>query len=243
VLARHGVTLRGVAFDTMLASYLLDATRSGHPLEDSALEHLGYKALSEEDVCGRGAKATALRGPAGGGDARLRRRARGPGAAAGADARAAARDERGRSSVYRDARAAARAGAGRDRAAGVRVDGPALAAQSQHVERELATRSARIFELAGGEFNINSPKQLGEVLFEKLQLPALKRTGKTRAASTAADVLEELALTHELPRLILEWRALQKLKGTYIDALPQLVHPRPAASTPASTRRSPRRGA
>ena len=66
--------------------------------------------------------------------------------------------------------------------------------------------SRRIFELAGVEFNIGSPKQLGEVLFEKLQLPVLKRTGKTRAISTAVDVLEELALTHEMPRLVLEWR-------------------------------------
>jgi len=107
----------------------------------------------------------------------------------------------------------------------VRIDGPALAAQSHHIEQELHTLSARIFELANFEFNINSPKQLAEVLFDRLQLPAVKRTGKTRAVSTAVEVLEELALTHDLPRLVLEWRALQKLKGTYIDALPQMVHP------------------
>jgi DNA polymerase I len=109
--------------------------------------------------------------------------------------------------------------------AGIRIDGPSLAAQSQHIEQELARYSARIFELAGEEFNINSPKQLGEILFEKLQLPALKKTGKTKSASTAVEVLEELALSHELPRLILDWRGLHKLKSTYIDALPQLVHP------------------
>ena len=109
--------------------------------------------------------------------------------------------------------------------AGVRIDRNTLGGQSQHVDRELATRSAQIFELAGESFNINSPKQLSEILFEKLKLPALKRTGKTRTASTAVEVLEELALGNELPRLILEWRALQKLKGTYIDALPQLVNP------------------
>jgi DNA polymerase-1 len=74
-------------------------------------------------------------------------------------------------------------------------------------------------------FNVNSPKQLGEILFEKLQLPTLKKTGKTRAYSTAFEVLEELALTHELPRLVLTWRGLHKLKSTYIDALPQVVHP------------------
>src|SRR5262249_25522274 len=82
-----------------------------------------------------------------------------------------------------------------------------------------------IYEAAGGEFNINSPKQLAEILFDKMQLPVLKRTGASRAPSTAVEVLEELALTHDMPRLILEWRALMKLKGTYIDALPQLINP------------------
>src|SRR2546427_10036352 len=82
-----------------------------------------------------------------------------------------------------------------------------------------------VFEAAGGEFNIGSPKQLAEVLFEKLSLPVLKRTGTSKAPSTAVEVLEELALTHDLPRKILDWRGLSKLKGTYIDALPQLVNP------------------
>jgi DNA polymerase-1 len=109
--------------------------------------------------------------------------------------------------------------------AGILIDGPALAAQSAHIEQELASISARIYELAGEVFNVNSPKQLGEILFEKLQLPALKKTGKTKSYSTAVEVLEELALVHDLPRLILEWRGLHKLKSTYIDALPQLVHP------------------
>jgi DNA polymerase-1 len=108
---------------------------------------------------------------------------------------------------------------------GVKVDTSVLAAQSSRVERELAERSARIHALAGMEFNINSPKQLAEVLFDRLQLPVSRRTGKTRTASTAVEVLEELAAVHELPREILEWRAMAKLKGTYIDALPQLVHP------------------
>src|SRR5262249_1552452 len=97
--------------------------------------------------------------------------------------------------------------------------------QSREIEQALARHTARIWELAGEQFNVNSPRQLGEILFEKLQLPALKKTGKTRSASTAVEVLEELALTHELPRLILEWRGLSKLKSTYVDALPLLVHP------------------
>ena len=108
---------------------------------------------------------------------------------------------------------------------GVRVDVRALAAQSTLLDRELNDLSRQIFGLAGGEFNINSPKQLAEVLFEKLKLPVLKRTGTSRAPSTAVEVLEELAAQHDICRSILEWRGLAKLKGTYIDALPQLVNP------------------
>src|SRR5205085_5887840 len=89
----------------------------------------------------------------------------------------------------------------------------------------LTRRTALIYEAAGGEFNIGSPKQLAEILFERLHLPVLKRTGTSKAPSTAVEVLEELALAHDLPRMILEWRQLMKLKGTYIDALPQLVNP------------------
>ena len=211
----------------MLASYLLDATRSAHPLEDTALEHLGYKALDRRGRLRHGRQGARSLAAAGrttlldfaGERADLR-------AAARADASAGrSRRERPRRGL-RDARAAARAGAGRHRARrrprrrrGLRS---AVASDSSASSTELG---APIFELAGVEFNINSPKQLAEVLFDKLQLPVLKRTGKTRAASTAVEVLEELALTHELPRLILEWRGLQKLKGTYIDALPQLVNP------------------
>src|SRR6185503_10484330 len=109
--------------------------------------------------------------------------------------------------------------------AGIRIDGRALAAQSHSIQQDLALRTASIYAAAGGEFNINSPKQLAEILFDKLQLPVLKRTGTSKAPSTAVEVLEELALTHDIPRQILEWRGLMKLKGTYIDALPQLVHP------------------
>ena len=99
--------------------------------------------------------------------------------------------------------------------AGRRPDGrpPCWPRNRPTSRRELAALSRKIFELAGVEFNINSPKQLGEVLFEKLQLPSLKRTGKTRAVSTAVEVLEELALTHELPRLVLEWRGAVEAQG------------------------------
>jgi DNA polymerase-1 len=224
VLARQGVALAGLEFDSMLASYLLDATRPGHPLEESSLEHLGYKALTEEDVCGRGAKAVPF--------ARVAPESLLTFAGERADL---ARQLSNRlapllvtdqlEQVYRELEMPLVPVLVDIERAGIRIDGPALASQSQHIEQALAQYTARIWELAGGQFNINSPKQLGEILFEKLQLPATKRTGRTRSTSTAAEVLEELALTHELPRLVLEWRALMKLKGTYIDALPLMVHP------------------
>ena len=224
LLAQHGVTLRGLDTDTMIASYLIDATRSSHPLEAIALEHTRYKALTEEAICGKGVKAVSI--------ADL------PPEAA-IDYAGERADLAGQlAPVLRTRLAEAALTEVYDtlempliptlvdiERAGVRLDLPALAALSVRIDQELKSRSARIYELAGREFNINSPKQLAEILFERLQLPVLKRTGTSKAPSTAADVLEELALTHEMPRLIVDWRELMKLKGTYIDALPQLVNP------------------
>ena len=224
VLARHGVTLRGLGTDTMLASYLLDATRSEHRLEELALEHTSYKALTEEDICGRGAKALSLANlPVEAALDFAGERADLIGQLAPVVRNLVTREQL--DLVYTSVELPLVPVLVAVERAGIRIDGPALAAQSQQVEHELARRSARIFEMAGGEFNINSPKQLAEILFDKLQLPVLKRTGTARTPSTAVDVLEELALAHDLPRQILEWRGLMKLKGTYIDALPQLVHP------------------
>jgi len=224
VLARHGVTLRGLETDTMLASFLLDASRAEHRLEDLALEHTSYKALSEEDVCGRGVKALSLA------DVPVEAALDYAGERADLVVQLAPRfrellEQEQLTDVYEQIERPLIPVLVAMERAGVRVDGAALAAQSQKIEQELAQRSAQIFEAAGGEFNINSPKQLAEILFDKLQLPVLKRTGTSRAPSTAVEVLEELALSHDLPRQILEWRALMKLKGTYIDALPQLVNP------------------
>ncbi len=226
VLGRHGVTLRGLDTDTMLASYLLDATGSAHQLEQLALEHAGYKALTEEDVCGRGAKSVSF---------------------AQVPVEAALDYAGERTDLVVQLAPTLRgllAREGLDRLydeiehplipvlaaierAGVRVDAAALASQSAAIEQELDRLARRIYELAGEEFNINSPKKLGEVIFEKMGLrtETIRRTTKTKAQSTAFEVLDELALVHEMPRLVLEWRGLMKLKGTYIDALPQLVNP------------------
>ncbi|HEU5256687.1 MAG TPA: 5'-3' exonuclease H3TH domain-containing protein, partial [Vicinamibacterales bacterium] len=164
VLARHGIALAGLEFDSMLASYLLDATRPGHPLEESSLEHLGYKALTEEDVCGRGVKAVPF--------ARIAPDSLLTFAGERADL---ARQLSNRlapllvtdqlESVYRELEMPLVPVLADVERAGIRIDGPALAAQSQQIEQALAQYTARIWELAGEQFNINSPQQLGEILF------------------------------------------------------------------------------
>jgi len=224
LLARHGVTLQGLDTDTMLTSYLIDSSRAEHRLEDLALEHVSYKALKEEDVCGRGAKALSLADvPADVLVTYAAERADLVGQLAPVFGALLAKEDLSR--VYEELERPLIPVLVDIERAGVRINGPALAAQSQRLDQDIARRSKEIYEAAGVEFNINSPKQLADVLFEKMQLPVLKRTGASRAPSTAVEVLEELALAHDLPRLILEWRSLMKLKGTYIDALPQLVNP------------------
>ncbi len=226
VLERHGVSLRGIETDTMLASYLLDATRSSHPLEELSLEHAGYKALREDDVCGRGAKAIPL--------SQVSAERALDYAGERADL-ALQVSEKLRALLVKEELPEVYEQLERPlipvlvaiERAGVRIDAAALLGQSQHVDGELARLAARIYAFSGEEFNINSPKKLSEILFDKMGLrtETLRRTTKTKAQSTAFEVLEELAQTHDLPRLVLEWRSLQKLKGTYIDALPQLVNP------------------
>ena len=226
VLARHGVTLRGLETDTMIASYLLDATRSSHPLEDLAIEHIGYKALTEEDVCGRGAKAisfatipveSALDYAGERSDLSLQLSGK---------LRGLLQQEQLESLYEEFERPLIPVLVAIERA-GVRVDTGVLAQQATRVDQELNRLAARVYEQTGEEFNINSPKKLSEILFDKLgfRTETIRRTTKTKAQSTSFEVLEELALSHELPRLILDWRSLQKLKGTYIDALPELVNP------------------
>jgi DNA polymerase-1 len=224
MFAREGLVLAGLGHDSMLGSYLLDATRSGHPLEATALEHLGYKALTDEDIRGKGAKAVPLADLPPGtiltyacerSDLPLQL----------ADRLAPLLAAEGLDEVYRTLERPLIPVLVAMERAGVRIDRAALAAQSGRIDVDLAERSSQIYLLAGESFNINSPQQLSKILFEKLRLPAGRRNVKTRTASTAVEVLEELALAHELPRLILEWRALQKLKGTYVDALPDLISP------------------
>ena len=224
ILERHGFKLSGLEVDTMLLSYVLDATRSTHKLEDLSLDQLGYRSIGAEELLGRGAKALsfgdlppeAVLNYAG-------ERSDAPIQLAEQMAPQLKRD--GLDSVYTNLERPLIAVLVAIEQAGVGVNTESLQTMSAEVGRRLDGLQHTIQELAGLEFNINSPKQLSDVLFNRLKLPTLKRTGKTKVASTSVQVLEELAVVHELPRKVLEWRSLQKLKGTYIDALPQLVNP------------------
>ena len=122
---------------------------------------------------------------------------------------------------------------------GIRIDPVELGRLSSLMDTEIARLTEEIHALAGKPFNISSPQQLGKVLFEDLKLPAPVKYGKGKTISTAADVLEELAADHEIARKVLEYRQLTKLKGTYVDALPELIDAATAAAcTPASIRRA-----
>ena len=218
------IELRGLEFDTMIASYLLDATRATPTLETVALEVIGYQALTAEAVRGKGARAPGFdQLPPDSVLAFACERADLPLQAA--DRVRTQLEEEGLGTLYRELEHPLLPVLAAIEMVGVRIATDALATQSQRMDGELADLQARIFTLAGEEFNINSPRQLSAILFDKLAFPSGKKTGKTRVASTSIDVLEDLAETHELPRLIVEWRGIQKLKGTYVDALPQLVRP------------------
>jgi len=215
VLARRGVRLAGLGFDAIVASYLINPGRRAYSLDDLAFEFLGEKRGSgTEGVSGEDAAAEATARTAGG-DADLVLRL---------DPWVTARlEEEGLTDVYRAMELPLVEVLADMERAGVRIDRELLASMSRDMEAQLAALTKDIHALAKGEFNINSPIQLREVLFDRLGLKSGKKTAKTRAASTAEDVLEELALVHELPRKMLEYRSVQKLKSTYVDALPEMV--------------------
>jgi len=193
-----GIELQGFEHDVMLYSYLLDPTYTSHALADVAQRRfnqtLSGTVAEAADVTGRLASL-------------LRREA----------------EEAKVIQLYGEIEFPLIAVLARMERAGVKIDSAVLAEMSSRLTREIGVKARQIHELAGTEFNINSPKQLGDVLFNRLNLPKPMKQGKGRVISTAADVMEELALTHEVPRLVLEYRQLSKLKSTYVDALPSMV--------------------
>jgi DNA polymerase I len=194
----QGIALAGVRHDSKLYSYLLDPTYSSHALPEAALRKFNLKmsgSLAEAaDVTGR--LASALRKDV---------------------------EEQGLTSVYEEIDVPLVPVLARMEDAGVKIDTASLARMSQKLQREIEAKAQDIYGRCGLEFNINSPKKLGDVLFNKLALPKPVKYGKGKTISTAVDVLEGLAAEHEVPRLVLDYRQLTKLKSTYVDALPVLI--------------------
>ena len=221
-LARRGRSLGGALRDVAVAAYVLDPSQQVQRPEVLARAYLGREIPSVEDVLGKGVRrlpADRVDGPP---------LARWLGAqvesALELDTCIAERlKETGQLELYETIEVPLVSVLAQMEVAGVRIDEERLLELSKELERDLARLEQRIYELAGEEFNINSPKQLQQVLFEKLRLPPTKRT-KT-GFSTDESVLAELALEYDLPREILSYRKLFKLKNTYVDALPPLVHP------------------
>jgi DNA polymerase-1 len=225
VLANHGITLRGIKHDTLLESYVLDAAQNRHDLDTLARRHLEHENIKYEDVAGKGAKQL-------------------PFAAisvevatnyAAEDADIALRLHQvlwprlravpGLQAVYANIEIPLLPVLMRIERHGVQIDVPLLKRVSHDLSMRMLALEKQAHDLAGGAFNLASPKQLQEILFERLGLPVVNKT-PTGQPSTNEDVLEQLADQHELPRVILEHRMLAKLKSTYADKLPQAINPR-----------------
>ena len=198
-LAPLGVELTNVRHDPMLYSYLLDPTYSSHRLADVALRRFNLKlsgGLAESaDITGR--LTSVLRDEV---------------------------EQAGLTKLYEEMDLPLVPVLARMEQAGVKIDTAALAKMSSELERESAGKAKEIYEAAGMEFNVGSPKQLGDVLFNRMNLPKPVKYGKGRMISTAVDVLEELAENHPIARMVLDYRQLTKLKSTYVDALPVMIN-------------------
>jgi DNA polymerase-1 len=194
-----GMMIEGVQHDPMLYSYLLDPTYSSHRLADVALRRFNLKLsgqLAESaDITGR--LTEALRAEV---------------------------ERKGLASLYQEIDLPLVPVLTRMEQAGVKIDTRALSQMSSELEREVALKEKGIHEVAGMEFNVGSPRQLGDVLFNRMNLPKPVKYGKGRMISTAVDVLEELAESHPIARMVLDYRQLTKLKSTYVDALPALMN-------------------
>jgi len=224
VLANHGITLRGIRHDTLLQSYVLDST-AAHGLDALAERHLNLRTIHFEDVAGKGARQLTFN--------QVPLEQAGPYAAEDAEVTLRLHQclwprlqaEPHLRQVYEELEIPLiPVLAGMERR-GVRVDAAALRQQSAELAQRLHELEQQAYAMAGERFNLGSPRQLQTVLFERLGLPAGKKTA-TGQASTAEDVLQELALEYPLPRLILEHRTLSKLKSTYTDRLSEQIHPR-----------------
>ena len=223
VLARYGLTLRGIAFDTMLESYVLNSVATRHNMDDLAQFYLNYKTISYEEIAGKGVKQLTFN--------QIDLEKAGPYAAEDADITLRLHQaiwskldkEASLKSVFEEIELPLVDILSRMERNGALVNANLLGQQSQEIKVRLDELEKAAHDMAGQAFNLASPKQLQEIFFNKLELPVIKKTPKGQP-STAEEVLQELALDYDLPRLILEHRSLSKLKSTYTDKLPQMIN-------------------
>ncbi|MBC8723290.1 DNA polymerase I [Paraburkholderia sp. 31.1] len=223
VLANYGIEMRGVEHDTLLESYVLESHRT-HDMDSLALRHLGVKTIKYEEVAGKGAQQIgfdevaldkAAEYAAEDADITLRlHQALYPQIAA----------EKSLDHVYREIEVPTSRVLRKMERTGVLIDAEKLRQQSSEIATRLIELEGKAYELAGGEFNLGSPKQIGQIFFEKLELPVIKKT-PSGAPSTDEEVLQKLAEDYPLPKILLEHRGLSKLKSTYTDKLPRMVNP------------------
>lgn len=222
ILAPYGITLRGVAYDTMLESYVLDSVASRHDMDTLARRYLNRPTLSFEEIAGKGAKQLTFN--------QISLEQAGVYAAEDADITLQLHHAiwpqlekiPSLEKVFHDIEMPLVPVLARMELNGCHIDVDMLRHQSQELASKMAELESKAHELAGEEFNLSSPKQLGEILFEKQGLPVLRKTPKG-APSTAEAVLTELALEYELPGVIMDYRGMAKLKSTYTDKLPEMV--------------------
>jgi len=224
VLANHGIELKGIQFDTMLESYVLNSVASRHDMDSLAKYYLNTKTIKFEEVAGKGAKQITFD--------KVDIEVAGPYAAEDADitlrlhqtlwAQLNASDKEDLKSVFENIELPLVDVLTKIEANGALIDAEILHEQSAQLSSRLVELEQQAHDVAGQVFNLGSPKQLAEILFEKLELPVVKKTPKG-APSTAEEVLVQLAEDYELPKLILENRSLSKLKSTYTDKLPLMI--------------------
>ena len=225
VLARHGINLAGVMFDTMLASYLLNPSKRAHNLDQIALDFLDHRTITYKEVTGgKGKKGSYF--------SRVPIEKATPYACEDADITLMAYDvlkpmlkEARLEELFEKVEMPLVPVLMKMEMTGICVDKEKLRSLSKSFEHQLEGLEGSIYSIAGEEFNINSSQQLGRIFFEKLKLPVQKKTKKKTGYSTDVDVLTTLAEQHELPAIILRYRSLSKLKSTYTDALLELIHP------------------
>jgi DNA polymerase-1 len=224
VLSRYGIEVNGVAFDTMLESYVFNSTGSRHDMDSLALKYLGRQTTHYEDIAGKGARQISF--------SQVDIEQAGHYAAEDADITLQLHqhlwprleETPSLSRVLVDLEVPLIPVLARMEQHGVLIDGELLGVQSREMARQMLSLEEQSHTEAGQPFNLGSPKQLQQILFEKLELPVIRKTPKGQP-STAEDVLQELARNYPLPKLILEYRSLSKLKSTYTDRLPEQINP------------------